>query len=436
MATTTVLLGATLAQATPAAATSARAGHGPRTSLITVTSTGGHTTSYHGEPFWVSADGRYVGFASLAADLVAGDTNELWDLFIRDRWRRTTSRIAIDSHDAHSAGGNSMSPNGRYLAYVSDGPGLVPGDTNDTADVFLRDNRTGNTRRVSVSSTGAQADKGSYEASVSADGRYVAFSSEATNLVPHDTNDAPDIFLHDVRRGTTTRISVSATGKQGDNYAFGPMISHDGRYIGFSSRAANLVPGDRNGTWDVFLRDRRTDTLRQVSVSRSGARGNGASEARAMTPDARYIIFFSDASNLASGDTNHLRDVLVWDRHTRRTSLISVDSKGRPANGESDSASVSPDGRYVAFGSIASNLVVGDTNQTTDVFVRDRRKGTTHAASFSATGTAGDSTSISPAINATGRYVAYFSYAGNLAPGDSPDSGDVLLSAVRYGPHR
>ncbi|HEX8344241.1 MAG TPA: hypothetical protein VF657_05790 [Actinoplanes sp.] len=421
--------------ATASGRASAPAGHlRARTSIISVDAMGRPADGYHGDPFWVSEDGRYVGFSSSSADLVPGDTNERWDLFIRDRRRDTTRRIAIDSYDAHLAGSMSMSPDGRHLAFASGGETLVPGDTNDMSDAFVRDLRTGRTSRVSVSGANRQADGASEEADISADGRYVAFSSQATNLVPGDTNGEQDIFVRDVRAGSTRRVSLSSVGRQADERSSGPLISADGRYVAFSSMASTLVAGDRNGTWDVFVRDLRTGTTTRVSVSGTRAGGNGASYGRAMSRDGRYVAFFSDSSNLVPGDTNRIRDMFLRDLRTGATSRVSVPQTGRQANADSDGASISADGRFVAFRSFASNLVPGDTNGDADVFVRDRWRRTTTRVSVATSGAQAAGPSGSPVMNGSGLHLAFPSYAGNLAPGDAASTADVFHRSMPPAP--
>ncbi len=187
----------------------------------------------------------------------------------------------------------------------------MPGDTNDSVDVFVRDRKLGTTRRVSVSSTGAQGNSGSFGPAISSAGRYVSFSSDASNLVPGDTNAAQDVFVRDRKLGTTRRVSVSSTGAQGNSVSFDPAISSAGRYVSFSSFASNLVPGDTNGTVDVFVRDRELGTTRRVSVSSTGAQGNRLSFDPAISSAGRYVAFSSAASNLVPGDTNGSFDVFV-----------------------------------------------------------------------------------------------------------------------------
>ena len=197
----------------------------------------------------------------------------------------------------------------------------------------------------------------------------MAFVSYASNLVSEDTNGWEDIFLHDTQTGTTTRLSVDSSGTQGNGQSYTPSISEDGRYVAFRSSANNLVSGDTNGTWDIFLRDTQTGITTRLSVDSSGTQGNDDSWSPSISADGRYVAFSSGASNLVSGDTNGWDDIFLHDTQTGTTTRLSVDSSGKQANNQSYTPSISADGRYVAFSSLASNLVSGDTNGKEDVFV-------------------------------------------------------------------
>jgi Tol biopolymer transport system component len=267
----------------------------------------------------------------------------------------------------------SISADGRYLAFHWLASNLVTGDTNGTRDVFVRDRTAGTTTRVSVRTGGTQANGHSVSASLSADGRYVAFASAASNLVTGDTNGASDVFLRDRTGGTTTRISVRTGGTSGNSASYLPSISGNGRYVGFVSDASNLVTGDTNRASDVFLRDRTAGTTTRVSVSSAGAQGNQMSyNPPAITYDGRYVGFVSDASNLVTGDTNRASDVFLRDRTAGTTTRVSVTNAGGQSTNMSGTPALSNDGRYVAFTSYASNLVGGDTNASWDAFVRMR----------------------------------------------------------------
>jgi Tol biopolymer transport system component len=268
----------------------------------------------------------------------------------------------------------SISADGRYVAFASGASNLVPGDTNGWADVFVHDQQTGQTSLVSVAADGMQGNGGSWGPSISADGRYVAFTSEASNLVPGDANGVQDVFVHDRETEQTSRVSLAADGTEGNSHSAGPSMSADGRYVAFRSWASNLVPGDTNGMLDIFIHDRQTGQTSRVSVATDGTEGNSHSAGPSISADGRYVAFISEASNLVPGDTNGQQDIFVHDRQTGQTSRVSVAADGTQGNGGSYWPSISANGRYVAFMSEASNLVPGDTNGQQDVFVHDRGK--------------------------------------------------------------
>jgi Tol biopolymer transport system component len=298
---------------------------------------------------------------------------------------------------------------------------LVPGSAAAT---------TKHTQRVSVSSAGVQgnADSGNYPAAISANGRYVAFDSAASNLVSGDSNGYVDVFVRDRKLHKTYLVSVSSAGVQGNGVSYAPAISANGRYVAFDSAASNLVSGDSNGYIDIFVRDRKLHKTFLVSVSSAGiqANGNSGDYAAGVSADGRYVAFDSAASNLTGADTNGYQDVFVRDRKLHRTSRVSVSSAGVQGNAESYTPAISADGRYVAFESAASNLVGGDSNGYFDVFVRDRKLHRTVRASVTA-GVQGNGPSEGPAISADGRYVSFVSSASDLVSGDTNGYGDIFV---------
>ncbi len=371
----------------------------------------------------ISADGRYVAFSSLASNLVVGDTNGMADIFVRDRVTHATDRVSL----GYSA---SISADGRYVAFGSEASNLVADDANGTNDVFVRDRTEDTTVRVSVSSAGIEGNAQSFEPAISADGRYVAFSSVATNLVGDDTNAAVDIFVHDLMTHRTKRVSISSAGIEGRKRSFGPSISDDGRYIAFWSLAYNLVGNDTNRVADVFVRDRTNHKTKRVSISSAGVQADGASQYPSLSADGRYVAFGSQASDLIAGDTNDESDVFVRDRTEKTTERVSTSSAGVQGDDFSAFPSISADGRYVAFYSRAGTLVDDDTNGWYDVFVRDRTEETTARVSVGSGGVEGNGSSWKPAISADGRYVAFESDASNLVPDDTNGGADVF----RRGP--
>jgi Ca2+-binding RTX toxin-like protein len=324
----------------------------------------------------ISADGRFVAFYSGASNIVPGDTNNRDDIFVRDRLTNTTTRVSVDSAGNQDNGTSffyapSISADGRFVAFYSQASNLVPGDTNNTFDIFVRDTLTNTTTRVSVDSAGNQANRKSEGASISADGRFVAFQSDASNIVPGDTNIRRDIFVRDTLTNTTTGVSVDSAGNPANNGSYNPSISADGRFVAFESPASNIVPGDTNRRDDIFVRDRLTNTTTRVSVDSAGNQAHIASYHPSISADGRFVAFGSDSSNTVPDDTNNTFDIFVRDTLTNTTTRVSVDSAGNPGNSSSDSPSISADGRFVAFDSDASNIVPGDTNNTRDIFVAD-----------------------------------------------------------------
>ncbi len=388
----------------------------------------------------ISADGRYVAFVSEATNLVPGDTNGRYDVFVRDLQAGTIERVSVAS-DGSQGDDDSVGPvissDGQYVVFRSGASNLVPGDTNGWRDIFVHDRQTGQTERVSIAPDGSQADGSSYHPSISADTRYVTFDSHATNLVPGDTNGQRDIFVHDRQMGSTELVSVASNGSQADSSSNAPGISSDGRYVVFGSGASNLVPGDTNMMGDVFVHDRQTHLTERVSVASDGSQSNGSGSSLAsISADGRYVAFHSYARNLVPGDTNGKSDVFVHDRKTGSTERVSIASDGSQANGYSWDCRISANGRYATFYSDASNLVLGDTNGAYDVFVRDRFTGRTDRVSLATDGSQGNSSSRSPAISPDGRYVAFHSYASYLVPGDSNGEGDVFVVALTLDAHK
>jgi WD40 repeat protein len=321
----------------------------------------------------------------------------------------------------------SISGGGRYVAFTSAASTLVTGDTNSRLDVFVHDRQTGTTARVNLGPQGQQANGNTTQSSISGDGRYVAFDSTASNLVPGDTNRASDVFVRDRQTGTTTRVSLRSDGIQANLAGEGPSISGDGRYVAFYSKASNLVRGDTNDKFDAFVHDRQTGKTRRVSVRSNGKQANGQTWSAEISENGRYVAFYSNASNLVRGDTNDKFDAFVHDRQTGKTRRVSVSTQEDQANRAAYFPSISGNGRYVAFFSGASNLVRGDTRRGFDVFLRDRTTGTTRLLSVNSNGTKGNRISGWPAISANGKYVVFQSNASNLVPHDTNNMYDLFV---------
>ncbi len=350
---------------------------------------------------------------------------------------QSTERVSVATGGTQVSG-NSFSPtisaDGRFVAFVSYATNLVGGDTNSVADIFVHDRQTGTTERVSVATGGGQADGTNSNPAISADGRFVAFESDATNLVGGDTNAAKDVFVHDRQTGTTERVSVATGGGQAIGASLYPKISADGRFVAFFSGAANLVSSDTNGKNDVFVRDRQTGTTELVSVATGGGQATDDSLNPAISADGRFVAFYSYANNLVSGDSNSFADIFVHDRQTGTTARVSVVTGGSQAiGGGSISPAISADGRFVAFESDAANLYGGDTNSASDIFVHDRQTGTTEWVNYAPGNGQANGDSYLAAISADGRFVAFESYATNLVSGDSNGAYDIFVHDRQTG---
>jgi Tol biopolymer transport system component len=387
----------------------------------------GNATSYGPS---LSADGRYVAFESTASNLVAGDTNGFLDVFVHDRFTGATTIASLGSGGAQ---GNqhsyecSISGNGRYVAFKSQATNFAAGDTNGGTDIFVRDMQTNTLVCASVTPSGAVGDNGCELPWISANGRYVAFDSDATNLVPGDTNGKTDIFVRDLQTNTTTLVSVDSNGVQGDDGSFIPSLSADGRYVAFSSYATNLVANDNNFQIDTFVHDRQTGTTLRVSVDATGSESNGYSYFPALSGDGRFVAFYCAGDNLVPNDTNFADDIFVKDLTTGAIERVSVDSNGNEGDDSCDGPSMSYDGRYVAFFSYATNLVASDTNGALDAFLHDRVTGTTTMIDVDTGGIQGNSDGENPSISDDGRFIAFDSDASNLVAGDTNGSFDVFV---------
>jgi hypothetical protein len=405
---------------------------------LTSSGVNGNQRSYlEGHGNVMSSDGRFVVFSTDATNFSVGDVNNRMDVYIRDLQTDTTELISVG--DGLIGTGNSdsyapsLSSDGRYTAFISYATNLIANDTNGFSDAYVYDAVTEVMSRVSVSSGGTQANSLTNEVAISGDGQYVAFISAASNLVAGDTNTMNDVFVHDRTTGNTVRVSLSSIGTQANGNSQKPDISADGRYVVFSSYASNLVTGDTNNTSDIFVHDRQTSITTRVSVDSIGNQANSSSQHVAISGDGRYIAFSSNASNLVVGDTNTYIDVFVHDRTTGETIRVSVNSIGEQANLASSSRlDISADGRYVVFGSLANNLVVSDTNNEQDIFMYDRQTQITSRVSVNSLGQEANNWSINPTISGDGAYIAYVSPATNL--GSDRDSDPPMVDLFVYAP--
>ncbi len=375
----------------------------------------------HSDAVVVAAGGNLIAFQSQATNLVAGDVNGFTDIFVHDRQSETTELVSIASAGTAANADcrdPAISADGRFVAFSSAATTLAS-DDNGVADVFLHDRQSGTTELVSVASDESQGNQRSDSPAISADGRFVAFRSEASNLVTVDANGAYDIFVRDRQKGATIRVSISSDAVEADASSAAPAISADGGYVAFHSAATNLVGEDDNGFDDVFVHDLTTTATVRVSVSSDGAQADGLSQHATVT-NAGLVGFFSAATNLVAGDEAWVSDVFVHDLDGATTERISLAFTGVEADAASTAPALSADGRFVAFQSYANNLIPPpDGNSTWDVFVHDRDSGDTRRVNISAAGAAADQPSAPPSISADGRFVTFASEATTLVTDDS-----------------
>ena len=399
------------------------------TEIVSVNSNGTWGNSTSATPV-ISYTGRYLVVWSRSTNLVPNDTNWKSDTFLHDRLTGMTERVSVNSlgiQGNDECAGASVSSDGRFVAFGSRSSNLVLGDTNGEYDIFVRDRQTGTTRRVNVDSLGRQGNLVSGDPTISADGRYVAFSSWADNLVPGDTNGWSDVFVHDMNTGFTERVSIDSQGLQGLNWSGRPSISANGRFVAFSSSAGNLIAGDTNTSEDVFIHDRQTGMTKRVSVDSQGVEGIFGGVNPAISPDGRYVSFESNSPNLVPQDGNGKWDVFLHDYLTGITSMVSVDSNGIPGNEDSFGSSISVNGEYVSFSTRSDNLVPGDSGNRQDVFVYSAHTGVTERVSVNSFGQEGNRPSSLSTISANGRFVGIGSEASNFVEGPSNQYMDSFV---------
>jgi Tol biopolymer transport system component len=335
----------------------------------------------------------------------------------------------------------TLSTDGRYVAYWSAADNLVDNDLNRVTDCFVSDRQTHETIRVDVGPGDVQANGECARPVISGDGNLVAFESAATNLEKPtvlgkstDTNKARDVFVRDLAAKTTTRISVTTDGKQGAGESVRPAISADGRYVAFQSDAP-LQSDDANKKTDIYVRDLQNNDTTRVSIGPGGVEGNGGSFSPSLSTDGRFLTYWSNASDLVPGDTNKTGDIFVFDRNDGSTARVSLGSGEVQGDGMSSDPSISPDGRYVTFWSGATNLVPDDTNGKRDIFLVDREQGAITRVSVADDGAQADGDSFSPNVGGGAGMVAFDSAARTLVAGDHKTKGsDVFLHAEDSAP--
>lgn len=381
-----------------------------------------------------------VAFYSDASNLVPNrqDTNQVTDVFLFDRRAGSLHRVSVSSENgqanrASQAQGFRPAVDAACtcVAFSSDATNLVPDDRNRTTDVFLRNLAEQTTERVSVGFEG-EANAASSFPSIGEGCARIAFQSTASNLVEGDTNNTSDVFVFDRRSGGTTRVNIGAGGEQGNGASFTPSISRDGRCVAFASAATNLLPGDTNGTTDIYVACDGVVTCR-ASVDSNGREANGPSFLPSLSADGNLVVFKSLATNLVPDDRNSKADVFAHDCQSGVTERVSVGNVGQEGNDNSFPATVSADGRFVAFGSFASNLILGlGTRGQAQIYVRDRERGNTVLISRNPRGAAGNGSApdLPPSISPDGNFVAFASLASDLVVGDTNEVMDAFAGGL------
>jgi Tol biopolymer transport system component len=393
-----------------------------RTDRVSVDSSGTAGNGASSAPS-MNSDGSLVAFVSQSTNFVTGVSGS--QVYLHNR---QTNQIEVVSRDSDASvineGGGassdpSMSSDGRLVAFVSLSSNLVAGVSGQ--QIYVRDRQTGQTTVVSKSSAGIIGDGTSSAPAISADGRYVAFVSTSTNIVAGVSGT--QIYVHNRQTEQTTLVSQdnSVTPIPGNGASSAPAISSDGRFVAFASLSTNL--GAAGGKQQIYIHDRLTGadgTTNLISKDSGATAGDDNSSTPSVSGNGRYIAFVSGATNLVTGFSG--QQIYVHDRNTGANgtnSLISRDNSGTPNAGNLNSSapSISSDGRYVAFTSLATNLETGVSGQ--QIYLHDRNGPTTSLVSRDNTGSlvAGNGSSDTPSINGNGGFVAFASQATNLVAG-------------------
>ena len=393
----------------------------------------------------LSADGRYVVFDSFSDDIVPPDENQVFDVFRRDLRTGTTVQVSLDTGGGDPNGSSlaaDVTADGRYVLFASIANDLVALDGNNAFDIFRRDMVTGRTTRISVDTGGGSPNGNSFGGEMSPDGRFIVFQSEANDLVPGDGTSGPntgDIFVKDMQTGMTKRVSVDMGGGDPNGFSAGPRISADGTVVAFSSHASDLVQADGNAELDVFVRNLTSGTTTRANVDTAGGDSDAEmlGDGISLSADGRFVAFASSASDLVAGDGDEdgpFSDAFVRDVQMGVTTRVSTDLEGEDGNGRSRGPVISGNGRYVAFESEASDLIVGDSpSNGSDIFVHDRATGVTTCASEDGLGRGvpGSSSFNSGSdLSNDGRYVAFGTDVPSLVANDTNTASDVFVRAV------
>lgn len=386
----------------------------------------------------VSGNGRYVAFSSASNNLVPGDANGRVDAFVRDLEAGTTELASLSASGQQGNGDvrlHEISADGRFVVFTSWADNMDPLDTDAMGDVYLRDRLSGTTELISVRSLPAPSFFHCWNAAISADGSYVAFTTADSNVLPGDDNDSGDVFLRDRLLGTTTFVSVSTTGELGNNGSDYPSISADGSRIAFLSSAENFYPDRSPGpglTTHAFVRDRNLGITTPVDVTPTGRLGNNNTNEVAVSPDGETVVFQSSATDLL-GYPLYPNVAYVRDWNQQTTEPISY-ADGRPGGGFVTTPDVSWNGRFVVFDSGQKNWVAKDLNSQSDIFLRDRGTSVTGLVSALEPGHSANDQVTSPSMSNDGRVIAFISKSTTLVSGSTPNIFHVFARTCDLAP--
>jgi len=404
------------------------------TSIVSVSSTGVVGNGESMDPS-ISANGRYVAFESLASNLVSNDTNKQMDVFVHDRVTGVTERVSTATGGGQSNGESRaahISADGRYVVFSSRATNLTSHDYYGQSNIYLKDRLAGTIDLISTRLDGAPDRCGSHDPAVSDNGRFVAFYSCDDGLTDGDNNGKFDVFVRDRRDGITRLISITPDGEPGNDVSWGPVsITGNGHEVFFSSWANDLTPGDLNSTLDAFAHNWQTGETELLSISTNNVQGDRDTGGGVPSADGTRVIIGSNATTLVPNDTNQVKDAFLRDRAAGTMERISLTPDGRETfNSSGYGSAISPDGRFIAFHSWSDQLIAEDTNFVPDIFVYDVETRRTIRVSISSEGAeANNEVFYTMDIALDGRAVAFPSQATNLVSGidDSNDTWDIFV---------
>jgi Tol biopolymer transport system component len=384
----------------------------------------------------VSADGRYVAFASQSSSFVPGDNNGRFDIFVKDRMTGAIERVSVATGGAEANGSSehpAISADGQFVAFMSDAENLTPSDLNHAMDIFVHDRLTGITTCASVNVNGGTSSYESIHPSISADGRWVAYQSLGTDIVPGRVGNGYEAFIFDRLNGTNEVASLTWNGSRSQTDVWFPRISADGRFVAFQGRGVDLVPNDTNPFDDIYVRDRSALTTTRASLDAAGAEAYGSSMTPSLSADGTLVVFRSFSTALVPGDTNVASDIFLKNRITGAIDRINFGIAGAQASDHSDEPSIAASGAFAVFKSRATNLALNDLNGKPDVFSVEIASRSVHRASLSDLGREVGSESRLPDVTNDGQFVVFESPASDLVAGDTNPHVDIFARGGVHG---